>query len=118
MPHICASTSRRPLYVGTFKLGGHLRDTNKSQAIQADSSFIHLPSVGSRNPRPSGRADATTIYRRRYLAIAIDEAHTYCNPNKAYTAMRALREKTDLLVAMTATPVQTRPAVRKFAECH
>jgi hypothetical protein len=85
--------------------------------VQADSNHIHVPTAGSRNPRLS-RPEETTIYGRQFLAVAIDEAHAYRNPNKAYTAMRALREKTDLLVAMTATPVQTRPAVRNFVSAN
>ena len=46
--------------------------------------------------------------------VAIDEAHGFRNVNKLYGAVRALRDKTDILVAMTATPIQTRPSV---SEC-
>jgi hypothetical protein len=77
--------------------------------------FIHLPCPGARNPRRSDRADQPSIFGRRYLALAIDEAHAFRNPNKVFTSMRALREKVDLLVAMTATPVQTRPLVREYS---
>jgi hypothetical protein len=52
-----------------------------------------------------------TIFGRKYLAVAIDEAHGFRNANKLYGAVRMLRDKTDILVAMTATPVQTRPSV-------
>lgn len=62
----------------------------------------------------AAKLKANTIYGRRFLAVAIDEAHAFRNRNKLHTAILALREKTDLLVAMTATPVQTRPAVSKF----
>ncbi|KAH9019860.1 P-loop containing nucleoside triphosphate hydrolase protein [Lactarius pseudohatsudake] len=58
----------------------------------------------------SSRLERDTIFGRRYLAIAIDEAHAFRNPNKVYTAMLSLREKTDLFVGMTVTPVQTRPS--------
>ncbi|KAH9011667.1 P-loop containing nucleoside triphosphate hydrolase protein [Lactarius pseudohatsudake] len=79
-------------------------------AIQSDSTFIHAPCIGTRVPKvkPS-TPEEHTIFGRRYLAIAIDEAHAFRNPNKVYTSMLALREKADLFVGMTATPVQTRP---------
>ena len=63
-------------------------------------------------PRAVGVRLGETIFGRRYLGVAIDEAHGFRNANKLYGAVRALRDKTDILVAMTATPVQTRPAVR------
>ncbi|KAH9019722.1 P-loop containing nucleoside triphosphate hydrolase protein [Lactarius pseudohatsudake] len=83
------------------------------QAVQSDSSYVHLPCIGTRNPRVkkvAGRVEVDTIFRQRYLCVAIDEAHAFRDPNKAYTAVRALREKTDMLVAMTWTPLQTRPS--------
>ncbi|KAH9048618.1 P-loop containing nucleoside triphosphate hydrolase protein [Lactarius deliciosus] len=54
--------------------------------------------------------EGQTIFGRRYLGVAIDEAHGFRNMNKLYGAVRALRDKTDIFVAMTATPVQTRLA--------
>lgn len=54
-----------------------------------------------------------TVFGRRYLGIAIDEAHGFRNANRLFSAVRALRDQTDILVAMTATPVQTRPSVRR-----
>ncbi|KAH9019867.1 P-loop containing nucleoside triphosphate hydrolase protein [Lactarius pseudohatsudake] len=83
------------------------------QAVQSDSSYVHLPCIGTRNPRVkkvAGRDGVDTIFRQRYLCVAIDEAHAFRDPDKAYTAVRALREKTDMLVAMTWTPLQTRPS--------
>ncbi|KAH9011430.1 P-loop containing nucleoside triphosphate hydrolase protein [Lactarius deliciosus] len=83
------------------------------QAVQSDSSYVHLPCIGTRNPRVkkvAGRDEVDTIFRQRYLCVAIDEAHAFRDPNKAYTAVRALRERTDMLVAMTWTPLQTRPS--------
>jgi hypothetical protein len=85
--------------------------------LQSDSSYVHIPTIGTRSGSASlsdksGKAVANTIYGRRFLAVAIDEAHAFRNTNKLHTAVRALRENTDLLVAMTATPVQTRPSVR------
>ena len=60
------------------------------------------------------RLEPKTVFGRRYLMVAIDEAHGFRNVNKLYGAVRALRDKTDILVAMMATPVQTQPSV---SEC-
>jgi phage terminase large subunit-like protein len=82
--------------------------------MQSDSTFVHLPSICSRTPERSAQAVKhihNTVFGRRYLAVAVDEAHAFRNTNKVYTAVRALREKTDLFVAMTATPVQSRATV-------
>jgi hypothetical protein len=57
-----------------------------------------------------GREQKKTIFGRRYLGVAVDEAHSFRNVNKLFGAVRALRELTDIFVAMTATPVQTRPS--------
>jgi hypothetical protein len=84
------------------------------QALQSDSEVLHIRH-GGKKPTMAARAwiyAGKTIFARRYLGVAIDEAHGFRNPNKLYAAIRALRDETDILVAMTATPVQTRPAVR------
>src|SRR6266702_923105 len=87
-------------------------------AVQADSNYIHESCLGARQPRPAkGRESGETVFGRRYLGVAINEAHTFRNLSKAYTAVQALRGKTDLFVGMTATPVHTRPSVRKRVWC-
>lgn len=58
--------------------------------------------------RQAAHVQESTIFWWHFLAIAIDEAHGFRNVNKLYKSVRALRERADLLVAMTATPVQTR----------
>lgn len=63
----------------------------------------------------AGRDEHKTVFGRRYLAIAVDEAHAFRNVNKLYGAVRALREQTDVFVAMTATPMQTRATVSASA---
>ncbi|KAH9008003.1 P-loop containing nucleoside triphosphate hydrolase protein, partial [Lactarius hengduanensis] len=40
--------------------------------------------------------------------VAVDEAHGFRTTNKLYAAVSALRQRTELFVAMTATPIQTR----------
>jgi hypothetical protein len=58
----------------------------------------------------------TTVFGLRYLGVAVDEAHGFRNVNKLYGAVRALRQQSDVLVAMTATPVQTRPSASAGTE--
>ena len=81
--------------------------------MQSESSLIHVL-CGHRKPKAHYRAmryERDTVFGRRYLGVAIDEAHGFRNANKLYGAVHMLRDKTDILVAMTATPVQTRPLV-------
>ena|ERR1700744_6315299 len=84
------------------------------QALQSDFSCVHVLQ-GRAKPKlrthSGGILVNNTIFGRRYLAVAIDEAHGFRNVNRLYGAVRALRDKCDILVAMTATPVQSRPAV-------
>ena len=39
--------------------------------------------------------------------VVINKAHGFRNVNKLYGVVRALHDKTDILVAMMATPIQT-----------
>ncbi|KAH9018911.1 P-loop containing nucleoside triphosphate hydrolase protein [Lactarius hengduanensis] len=71
-----------------------------ASALQSDSSFVHVLH-GRGKPTKTARAGACegqSIFGRQYLALAIDEAHGFRNANKLYGAVRALREKTDILV--------------------
>jgi hypothetical protein len=81
--------------------------------LQSDSGLIHVLH-GRGKPTTNLRAQTLaekTIFGRRYLGVAIDEAHGFGNVNRLYGAVRALREETDIFVAMTARPMQTGPAV-------
>ncbi|KAH9046210.1 P-loop containing nucleoside triphosphate hydrolase protein [Lactarius hengduanensis] len=95
------------------KVAPHMRlYVASTTALQSDSSAIHVVE-GPAKPSMTVRArfiESQTIFGRRYLGVAIDEAHGFRNVNKLYSAVRALRDKTDMFVAMTATPVQTRLA--------
>jgi len=55
-----------------------------------------------------------TVYGRKYSFFIMDEAHSARKHNGAHLAARALRERSALMVAMTATPVTTKPQVRIF----
>lgn len=59
----------------------------------------------------ANKVEASTIFGRHFLAIAVDEAHAFRLANKFYTAVRALRQNSDIFVAMSATPIETRPSV-------
>ncbi|KAH9019253.1 P-loop containing nucleoside triphosphate hydrolase protein [Lactarius pseudohatsudake] len=95
------------------KVAPHMRlYVASTTALQSDSSAIHVVE-GPAKPSMTVRArfiESQTIFGRRYLGVAIDEAHGFRNVNKLYSAVRALRDKTDMFVAMTTTPVQTRLA--------
>jgi hypothetical protein len=87
------------------------------QALQSDFDCVYLlpdskkPSL-SPVKKPSFAVHGTaTIYGHKFLVAAIDEAHNCRNINKAYWATFALRENAEMAVAMTATPVTTRPSV-------
>jgi len=53
-----------------------------------------------------------TIYGQQWLISAIDEAHNVRNLNHAYFASISLRMQSQFIVAMTATPVNTKLQVR------
>jgi superfamily II DNA or RNA helicase len=52
-----------------------------------------------------------TIYGRKFLVVALDEAHDYKNIRKGYWAAFSLRERSDSVIAMTATPCTEHPMV-------
>lgn len=79
--------------------------------VEWESSWLHT-FQGRRTPSRQQRADqleGKTVFGRRYLGISVDEAHGFCDVNKLYGAVRALREKTDFFVAMSATPLKLIP---------
>jgi hypothetical protein len=86
-----------------------------SQSLQSDFDTTHhmltAKTATSDLSVRNNRALPTTIYGRKWTAAFIDEAHNCRNINKAYCAGRALREHARMFVAMTATPVTTRPMV-------
>lgn len=56
----------------------------------------------------------TMVYGRTYTFFVMDEAHSARKHNLAHLAARALWERATLMVAMTATPVTTKPQVSTF----
>jgi hypothetical protein len=52
-----------------------------------------------------------TVFGKRWVLAIVDEAHTFRNVKRAYRAAIGLRGQADNFIAMTATPVQTRPMV-------
>ncbi|KAH8986189.1 P-loop containing nucleoside triphosphate hydrolase protein, partial [Lactarius hatsudake] len=78
-------------------------------ALQSDLDFVFLPQ-GKKKTSFNLRSlniDVNTIYGHRFLAVAVDEAHGFRTTNKLYAAVSALRQRTELFVAMTATHIQT-----------
>jgi len=52
-----------------------------------------------------------TVFGKRWVLAVVDEAHSFRTIKRAYRAAIGLRGTADNFVAMTATPVQTRPMV-------
>lgn len=114
-----ATTSVSVIQVQIEEVERESSKPRRRQAVQSESGCIHKLR-GRAKPGRDHRADRNekyTVFRQRYLGIAMDEAHNFRNVNKLYGAVRALRDLTDILVAMTATPVQTRATASARPRC-
>lgn len=88
-----------------------------SQAIQDDATRVFRAGLKAEAGRaiPNSRFQAvspSTVYGHEFGFFVLDEAHSARKHNLAHMAARALREKSKVMVAMTATPVTTKPQVR------
>ncbi|KAG2343746.1 hypothetical protein BDR05DRAFT_883628 [Suillus weaverae] len=84
-------------------------------AIQDDATTIFSdgPREDPGHPRKTARYDQVhmkTIYGQHFCMLIVDEAHVARKYNKAHLALRGLLERCMAIVAMTATPVTTKPA--------
>ncbi|KAG2063373.1 hypothetical protein BDR04DRAFT_1038198 [Suillus decipiens] len=84
-------------------------------AIQDDASTIFGdgPREDLGHPRKTARYDQihrNTIYGHHFCMLIVDEAHVARKYNKVHLALRGLLERCMAIVAMTATPVTTKPA--------
>lgn len=86
----------------------------KLQAIEDDASRA----VKIDKTRPSTSLEVieeacrgNTVYGRRWLVFALDEAHKIRTQNASFTATAGLRQQSEFLVAVTATPITTSPKV-------
>lgn len=52
-----------------------------------------------------------TVYGRRWLVFALDEAHKIRTQNASFNATAGLRSLSEFLIAVTATPITTSPKV-------
>ena len=93
------------------------------QALVSDSSvaFVHQSretmSVAempqhARNWETVGKV--STLFGKSWTLAIMDEAHNFRKINQSYRSALALRGTAQSFVAMTATPVQTRPTVTLF----
>jgi RecG-like helicase len=84
-------------------------DVKSSQALTDDGTHAKVM---------NGKANVSfiqdTIYCKDIGMVLVDEAHMYRNPNKAAESLKALLDRADFKVLMTATPIITRPLVRIF----
>ncbi|KAG2134716.1 P-loop containing nucleoside triphosphate hydrolase protein [Suillus cothurnatus] len=84
-------------------------------AIQHDTStlFSNGPPEDPGYPKKTPRYEhvhRNTIYGQQFCMLFVDEAHAARKYNKVHLAVRGLLERCMAIVAMTATPVTTKPA--------
>ncbi|KAG1838889.1 P-loop containing nucleoside triphosphate hydrolase protein [Suillus subluteus] len=73
--------------------------------IEGDRNSYGQPMASPRFERTS----PSTLFGRGYNVTFFDEAHCARKYNKVHIAARGLQERSHLMVAMTATPVTTKP---------
>ena len=56
----------------------------------------------------------STLFRYQYLLVVMDEAHSARKFNKIHMAYHGLRQQSQAIIAMTATPVMTKLQVRSI----
>ncbi|RDB30571.1 DNA repair and recombination protein RAD54 [Hypsizygus marmoreus] len=110
------STEKRGAGVGSSKqpIGRRLIVATMTAMTDDGSRIYALTSKDhpSGPLRPIANAEKLfpkTIFGREWLVAALDEAHNCRNLTFKHLSARALREKTELMIGMTATPVTTRP---------
>lgn len=78
------------------------------------SAVMTLPQDGSESPEKKSSFSElaqTTLYGMSWTVMAFDEAHIYRNAGKTFWAAYSLRKQSEFAVAITATPVVSRPQV-------
>ena len=84
------------------------------KALSSDYGIAFTP-MSSKSPTSPPTRKLTnpnsTIFDRDWRCALVDEAHNCRNFGKTYSAVLMLRTKATFMVAMTATPVTTRPMV-------
>ncbi|KAH9949213.1 P-loop containing nucleoside triphosphate hydrolase protein, partial [Amylocystis lapponica] len=83
-------------------------------AIQSDSDAVFVQKLKPKHgdavhSRSYNNNVSSTVYGYTFGLTIMDEAHTVRTLNKVYMAARELRKCSRMTVAMTATPVMTRP---------
>jgi SNF2 family DNA or RNA helicase len=108
--------------VRSFPRSRHIVLTDCAQALQSDLDFFQ---IDNREPCTPPREIAMfrvrgqqVLFGHKFLVAAIDEAHTVRNINKSYWSAFLLRTRAQVCVAITATPVTTKPAVSFYIISH
>jgi hypothetical protein len=84
------------------------------KALSSDYGIAFAPMSSKSPTSPPTRKLSnpnSTIFDRDWRCALVDEAHNCRNFGKTYSAVLMLRTKATFMVAMTATPVTTRPMV-------
>jgi hypothetical protein len=78
------------------------------------SAVMILPQDGSESPTKKSSFSElaqTTLYGTSWTVTAFDEAHNYRNAGRTFWAAYSLRNLSEFTVAISATPVVSRPQV-------
>ena len=78
-------------------------------AFSSGTTSVAELSPLARNFEKEGKVK--TMFGMRWTLGVVDEAHSFRKVNHMYRGALAMRSYADHFVAMTATPVQTRPEV-------
>ncbi|EGN97044.1 hypothetical protein SERLA73DRAFT_75888 [Serpula lacrymans var. lacrymans S7.3] len=83
-------------------------------ALQSDSDTIWVASDNDTGAQPRfallhNKWVKQTVYGQQWGLFVMDEAHVARKYNKIYVAVQALRQQANVTIALTATPVLTKP---------
>ncbi|KAG2336606.1 hypothetical protein BDR05DRAFT_896483 [Suillus weaverae] len=120
LPYLATWSSRRTwwedIWSRSMQPEGRRIVITTPKALESDCDRIFEANNLSPTKHPRRKANYTadapsTAYGREFLLGSVDEAHNYRNIKKGYWAIFCLRSLCQAIVAMTATPITSRPLV-------
>ncbi|KAG2063485.1 hypothetical protein BDR04DRAFT_1037816 [Suillus decipiens] len=120
LPYLATWSSRRTwwedIWSQSKQAEGRRIIITTPKALESDCDRIFEANNLTPTKHPRRKANYTmdvssTAYGRDFLLGLVDEAHNYRNIKKAYWAIFCLRFLCHAMVAMTATPITSRPLV-------
>lgn len=116
----CRHPAERRIVVATHKvrlLHIHIvlyHSVFRHQAVQSDGGRVFPGVTGVPIFPKDGFPQTNSVFAMRWLIVVVDEAHICLNANTFFTAASGLRKVSTHLVAMTATPITTKPKVQNL----